>query len=165
MTAIDVNIRPFVLPKTEYTRDGDPVKQWVKSQTRLFRKLYGYDEAYVERWVKDSIRPNGVSPFYDRQVAYIHQTSPGNRELKKGSFYQYQKICRELGFVLSPSQTAYKDPVKNPALTAKFTDRNAKLRSFYKKRGQDFKVKGEVKKAAIRPQESGLLIFLRLLFS
>ena len=148
MTDIDVSIRPFVLPKTEYTRDGDPVKQWVKSQTRLISKLYGYDEAYVERWVKDSIRPNGVSPFYDRQVAYIHQTSPGNRELKKGSFYQYQKICREEGFVLSPSQTAYKDPVKNPALTAKFTDRNAKLRSFYKKRGQDFKVKGEKKKAA-----------------
>ena len=93
MTAIDVNIRPFVLPKTEYVRDGDPVKQWVKSQTRLICELYGYDEAYVERWVKDSIRPDGASPFYDRQVAYIHQTSPGNRELKKGSFYQYQKIC------------------------------------------------------------------------
>lgn len=148
MTDIDISVRPFVLPKTEYTRDGDPVKQWVKSQARYIAELYGYDKEYVERWVKDSIKPDGVSPFYDRQVAYIHQTSPGNRELKKGSFYQYQKICRTEGFVLSPSQTAYKDPVKNPALTAKFTDRNAQLRSFYKKRGQDFKVKGEFKKAA-----------------
>ncbi len=144
---IDIDRRPFVLDKMDYVRDGDPVKCWVNSQVRLICGLYGYPKDYVEKWVKDSIRPDGVSPFYDRQVAYIHQTSPGNRELKKGSFYQYQKIARQEGFVLSPSQTAYKDPVKNPALTAMFTDRNAKLRSVYKKTGQDAKVKGEKKKA------------------
>lgn len=147
MNDININSRPFVLDKTEYTRDQDPVKNWVQSQTRLICELYGYPREYVEKWVKDSIRPDGASPFYDRQVAYIHQTSPGNRELCKGSFYQYQKIARTEGFVLSPSQTAYKDPVKNPALTAMFTDRNAKLRSVYKKTGQDAKVKGEKKKA------------------
>lgn len=144
---IDIHRRPFVLDKTEYTRDQDPVKVWVKSQTRLIAALYGYPEEYVENWVKNSIRPDGASPFYDRQVAYIHQTSPGNRELKKGSFYQYQKIARNEGFVLSPSQTAYLDPVKHPALTAMFTDRNAKLRGVYKKTGQDAKVKGDKKKA------------------
>lgn len=145
---IDIHVRPLVLDKTQYTRDGDPVKAWVVGQTRYISELYGYPEDYVEKWVKDSIRPDGCSPFYDRQVAYVHQTSPGNRELKKGSFYQYQKIARNEGFVLSPSQTAYKDPVKHPSLNAMFTDRNAKLRSKYKKRGQDFKVKGEYKKAA-----------------
>ena len=147
MFEIDINSRPLVLDKMAYTRDQDPVKKWVESQTRYICELYGYPKEYVEKWVKDSIRPDGVSPFYDRQVAYIHQTSPGNRELKKGSFYQYQKIARNEGFVLSPSQTAYKDPVKNPALTAMFTDRNAKLRSVYKKTGQDAKVKGDKKKA------------------
>lgn len=155
MNEVDIHQRPFVLNKTEYKRDGDPVKAWLEAQVRYICALYNYPEDYVRRWVKDSIKPDGCTPFYDRQVAFIHQTSPGNRELKKGSFYQYQKICREEGFVLSPSQTAYKDPVKNKVLNQMFVERNAKDRSFYKKRGQDFKVKGEYKKAAKDHQLQG----------
>ena len=141
------NIRPFVFKDSEYERDGDPLIAWVKAQTDHICNLYGYDRTYVEKWVKDSIKQDGASPFYDRKVQYIHQTSPGNRELKVGSFYQYLKTARQEGYVLSPSQSAYRDPVKHPSITAKFTQQKAAQRSVYKKRGQDFKVKGFEKEA------------------
>lgn len=145
MTTIDTSLRPFVLDKTEYVRDGDPVLKWIEAQTKYIAKLYGYTEDYVRGWVTAQMKEGGLCPFFDRKVRYIHQTSPGNREVKEGSFYQYQNDCREQGYVLSPSQTAYLDPVKNPALTAMFTERNAKQRSVYKKTGQDAKLRGQGK--------------------
>ena len=140
-------IRPFVFKNNEYKRDGDPLIAWVNAQTDHICNLYGYDRDYVRKWVQDSIKKDGASPFFDRQVQYIHQTSPGNRELLVGSFYQYLKTSREEGYVLAPSQTAYRDPVKNPSITAKFTQEKAAKRSVYKKQGQDYKVKGEFKLA------------------
>ena len=134
--------RPFIFNKFDYKRDGDPLKHWVKAQTDYITKLYDYPRDYVEKWVKDSIKEDGCSPFFDRKVHYIHQTSPGNREEQVSSFYAYQKTALKEGYVLSPSQTAYKDPVKNPSIMAKFTKRNADLRGVYKKTAQDAKVKG-----------------------
>lgn len=145
MSDIDINMRPFVLPKTEYTRDGDPVMKWIEAQTDYISKLYDYPKEYIRNWIKEQMKEGGLCPFFDRKVKFIHQTSLGNREQKEGSFYQYQNIAREEDYVLSPSQTAYKNPVKYPALTAMFTDRNAKQRSVYKKTGQDAKVKGQKK--------------------
>lgn len=148
MSEVDLNLRPFVLPKEQYTRDGDIVEKWVEAQTDYISKLYGYDKEYVEKWVREQMKPDGLSPFYDRKVRFIHQSSLGNRDRVDGSFYEYQNIAREEDYVLSPSQTAYKNPVKYPALTAMFTDRNAKQRSVFKKTGQDAKVKGQKKIAA-----------------
>lgn len=145
MSDIDINMRPFVLSKTEYTRDGDPVMGWIEAQTDYISKLYDYPKEYIRNWIKEQMKEGGLCPFFDRKVKFIHQTSLGNREQKEGSFYQYQNIAREEDYVLSPSQTAYKNPVKYPALTAMFTDRNAKQRSVYKKTGQDAKVKGQKK--------------------
>lgn len=145
--------RPFIFDKFEYQRDGDPLAHWIKAQTDYITKLYGYDRDYVERWVRDSIKEGGASPFFDRKVQLIQQTSPGNREVQVTSFYAYQKTAQKEGYVLSPSQTAYKDPVENPSIMAKFTDFNAKLRSKYKKTAQDAKVK---KQTAIA-EENGVL--------
>lgn len=141
------NIRPFVFKESEYTRDGDPLLAWVEAQTDYISKLYNRSRDEVRKWVKESIKKDGASPFYDRKVQYIHQTSPGNRELQVGSFYRYLKDSREQGYVLSPSQTAYQNPVRNPSITAKFTQQKAAKRSVYKKMSQDYKVKGEKKLA------------------
>ncbi len=149
MSEIDLHMRPFVLPKTEYTRDGDPVMKWIEAQTIYISKLYGYPQDYVRDWIKKQMKEGGLCPFFDRKVKFIHQVSLGNREEKIGSFYQYQKTAREEDYVLSPSQTAYKNPVKNPVLTAMFTERNAIQRGVLKKTGQDAKVRGQ-KKIAVK---------------
>lgn len=134
--------RPFIFDKFEYQRDGDPVQHWIKAQTSYISALYNYPADYVEKWVKDSIKENGASPFFDRKVQLIHQSSPGNRDVQVTSFYAYQKTALEEGYVLSPSQTAYLNPVENPSIMAMFTKRNADLRGVYKKTAQDAKVKG-----------------------
>lgn len=145
---IDLNYRPFMFEYDKYTRDGDPVEMWVKAQTDYISKLYGYDKEYVENWVRQEMKPGGCVPFFDRKVQFIHQETLGNRELKVSSFHEYQNLSRTSDYVLSPSQTAYKNPSKYPVLNSKFTDRNAKLRSMFKKRGQDAKITGDMKQYA-----------------
>lgn len=147
MSTIDFKSRPFISKPEDYKRDRDPVKAYIASQTDYLVKLYGYPEEYTRQWVINEMKEGGLNPFYDRQVKYIEQTSLGNREEKVGSFYQYQKTAVEEDYVLSPSQTAYKNPVKNPVLNTKFTERNAIERGRIKKQGQDAKLKGLFKLA------------------
>ena len=95
MSDININMRPFVLPKTEYTRDGDPVMKWIEAQTDYISKLYDYPKEYIRNWIKEQMKEGGLCPFFDRKVKFIHQTSLGNREQKEGSFTSIKTLLEK----------------------------------------------------------------------
>ena len=131
----------FVLPTSEYNRDLNLMRAYIKQTATYLAKVTGEPFEKCVSFVKREIGPGGKFELKDPQIISLEQTSPGNREKVERTFMEYVNEVVVSDRILSPSMVVYERPEVNKSTSAAFVEGGIAGRK--KAKGEMFKAKQE----------------------
>lgn len=124
---------PFVLEKSEYTRDLNILKHYVQDAAKFLATMTGDPIEKCMDFVKDNLRPGGVFEFKDPSIKYLERINYEDRMEKEGTLLTYLMESVKNKELIAPTLTTYVNPEEKPSILVEFVDENVAIRSKAKK--------------------------------
>ena len=143
----------FVHDITKYKRDIDVVKHYIDlaSSYLSIEKKKPIEEC--REFIIKNLKPEGLFPFKDKKITYLHRGENGDRVKKEGGLYRYILDTIKNNEMLAPTFTTYTNPKIKQSLISLYTDGNIAKRGVAKKKEFKYKaaknyVQSDIKKVA-----------------
>jgi hypothetical protein len=145
-----MNTNPFFLDGSEYVRDIDVLKHYLRDQALYLSKMTGKDIETCTDFVKRAIQPGGKFAFKDPDVVFLERKENGDRVETTGKFSTYLRDVINDNEVIAPTFTTYLPVTKCKSILSGFIDTNVAKRGVAKKAGFAAKSAGNVLLEAIK---------------
>jgi hypothetical protein len=133
---------PFVLNKSDYTRELNLMGTYVTDQASYLNLMTGRPLDECKEFVLNSIGPGGQFEFKDPPVKYLERQDNGDRQRKVGTLRSYLASSIKNRELIAPTLTTYCHPSVRQSLLVDFIDGNVAARSVAKKAMFKAKVEG-----------------------
>lgn len=124
-------MNPFIKPLSEYQRDIDHTREYVRQMTKLAMLLGGMNEGEAKKFIRMQVKTKGpVDPI----VRYTLRNENQDVSIEETTLSNYINDSIQHDDILVPSFTAYTHPKIEQSLHAEYMFTNIKLRSSDKKK-------------------------------
>lgn len=124
---------PFTLPKTEYKRDLNLLKNYVNDAAHYLQVSTGKSFEECEQWVRTNLKAGGKFEIKDPTVRYLDREENGDRVEKTTTFLRFLGESIKDHELIAPTLTTYLHPKVKQSILASFIGINVKMRSVAKK--------------------------------
>ena len=133
----------FLLPADSYTRDVNPVGDWINQTALYASKMTGKPYDSCVEHLRCKLR-NKVIEFKNPKVIYFERGENGDRFQKETSLTSYLRAIQQNNEVMAPTLTSYLHPTVKESKIAMFLDDGVSGRKKLKKLSQKYESAGEV---------------------
>lgn len=123
---------PFVLDKTEYVRQVNPVVDYKKQAVYFLTKMTGKSERECWEFVNNRIRV-GQLGIKDPVIRYLERQDNGDRIEKEGTILEYIGESISNNEIIAPTLTTYLSPAIKESLYVAYIESNIAVRNRAKK--------------------------------
>ena len=127
------NPSPFFNRAEEYTRDIDPIRDYVQTQALYLSRRYGKPFDECVEFVKKTISKSGAHPVRDPEIKFLGKNEVGDLEHQRGTLMGYLNEEVRAGAIITPTLTSYVPEKVLPSKLLKKIGKNGKIRSKAKK--------------------------------
>lgn len=132
---------PFVLKPSEYRRDLNVLKHYVKDAALYLHKHTGRDLEECERYVAERCTPDNPQGIVDPDVLALTRNKHGDREEQILPLSEYIGDVERNDRIISPTMAVYHKPEDIPSISSEFIGVNVDKRNISK--GEMFAAKNE----------------------
>ena len=133
----------FLLPKESYTRDVNPIGDWIQQTALYASRMTGKPFDACVQHLRKKLNSKEI-PFKNPKVIYFEREENGDRFQKETSLTNYLGAIQANNEVMAPTLTSYLHPSVKESKIAMFLDNGVKKRKELKKRSQKHESAGEV---------------------
>lgn len=120
---------PFVLDKSAYQRDINPLKHYVEDVAKFLSTMTGDSIEKCTEFVKANLKPGGLFEFHDPKIKYLERENYEDRVEKEGTLLGYLTDSLKNRELIAPTLTTYVHPEEKASLLVDFVDENVAIRS------------------------------------
>lgn len=128
-------VDPFVRKAKEYTREIDPVGQYITSAAQYLSTMTGKAIDECRDYVVKNLRPDGKFPIYNRPVEYFQRDGNLDRQRRTTGVLNYIKDTLDNQHLLAPTWTSYKNIDQEESIPAAEINVRKARRGVAKKKG------------------------------
>lgn len=132
----------FTKDKTYYTRDLDPIQQYIEQSAFYLSTMTGDDIEKCREWVKRGLKEKQFPNLRDPTVKYYERQDNGDKVVKECRLSYYIKSLVQQNQIVAPSFTTYCHPTEHQSVIVDFIDANVKRRAEAKTISQKAKADG-----------------------
>ncbi len=147
----------FLRDDGAYSRDLDPVKNYIEEAARYLMVKTGCSEEYAKSKIKQILIENPTGQIKNPVVKYLERGSNGDRTSEQISLSSYIRSVVKNEEVLAPTFTSYVNPKHKVSIAAEFTQINAKTRSIAKKAALAAQAVGDMVTYEAKNNEQGTM--------
>jgi hypothetical protein len=130
---MSTSVNPFIRPVEQYTRDIDPVGQYIEAAATHLSIHTGKAIDECKAWVTQAIRSGGKHAAVDPVTHYFERTDGGDRARIAGTLLQYVGDTVQAKQIMAPTFTTYKNPDQEESILAIEINDKKKRRGIAKK--------------------------------
>lgn len=144
----------FVLEKSEYKRQIDPINQYISQATDYLQIMTGKSKQDCLQFVKKSLRDKQANPnIRDPEVNYLERQDNGDRVSKQTTLVEYLTSSLNNKELIAATLTTYVSSEVKESLLVNYVDDNIAGRGKAKKEAFAAKAAKQVDLAAIKDTE------------
>lgn len=134
---------PFLLPVDEYTRNINPIGDWLKQSALYISRIKNLPYEHCVQVLKSKVE-SGEIAFRNPQVLFYERGDNGDRHRRLAPLRTYLKETLDQGHILVPTGTTYLHHTQQESHIVGFLDEGVANRSKYKKLSQKYGSEGNI---------------------